>query len=389
MTGFALSFGAFQNWYNINEPFHGNKNIPLVGTFATAIMFLGSPLAGPITKRYRQYRTHMIFIGWLLCITSLVMASLATNMGALILTQGVMYGIGELILYYPIIDLINEWFIKKRGLAYGIMCCSAGLSGMVIPFIVEILLNRYGYQTTLRAFAIALGILTGPTIPFLRGRSRSKSYYNEVPKTDWSFVKKPFLYVFATSNIFQGLAFYMPLLFLPSYATSLGLSAEAGALLLALVSLAQVIGQVTFGFLSDDRLHLHFLIFISPFVSSVAAFSLWGFASSLTPLIFFSIIYGFFAASYVVLWAKMGLILTNDPTASLVTYSIFAFEKGVGNVLVGPISNLLNVPTITKGSYGAEKYRGIVLFTGVCMLISSLVVVVWHLCTMRLRIRRK
>ena len=383
-----MSFGAFQNWYNQNEPFRDNKNIPLVGTFPTALMFLGAPLAGPITKRYEQYRRHMIVVGWLLCITSLATASLANNIGTLILTQGIIYGIGELILYYPIISLIHEWFVEKRGLAYGIMCCSTGISGMVIPFIIEILLNRYGYKITLRIFAISLAILTGPQIFLLKGRAPSKSY-TEVPKTDWSFVKKPLFYVYTTSNMFQGLAFYIPLVFLPSYATSIGLSAEAGSLLLCLISLAQAVGQLMFGFLSDNRLHLHALIFISSFVSAVAAFSLWGFGSSLTPLIFFSLIYGFFATSYVVLWAKMGLSLSTDPTATLATYSVFAFEKGVGNILVGPISDLLNSPTTKIGSYGGERYKGIVLFTGLCMLISAMSVAVWHLNVGRLRFRQR
>ena len=50
-----------------------------------------------------------------------------------------------------------------------------------------------------------------------------------------------------------------------------------GALLLALFSMAQVGGQLTFGFLSDNRLPLHLLLFLSPMISAMAAFTLWGF----------------------------------------------------------------------------------------------------------------
>ena len=341
-------------------------------------MFLGGPILTPVVKRFQRYQRHLIFAGWLICVISLVAASFATTTTQLILTQGALYGFGVLIFYYPILSMLNEWFVQKRGLAYGVMNCATGFSGTVLPFALEKLLQKYGYAITLRGMALFIAALIGPLVLVFKGRAPTpKETPSIVP--DLSFLKKPRFYLYAASNLFQGMGFYFPLLFLPSYATAIGLSVENGAMLLALVSLAQAAGQLTFGYLSDDRLHLHLLTFMSPFISAIACFTFWGFSHTLAPLIVFSLIYGFFAAGYVVLWARMGMQINQDPNEALTSWTFLAFEKGVGNVLTGPISAALISQTITINSYGISKYKNVVLFTGACMLCSSLVIVSWHL----------
>ena len=376
--GFPLSYGVFQDYYSEHEPFRGSKNISVVGTVATGISYLGAPLISPFVKRFHRYQRHMIWIGWPTCILALVAGSFARTIEILILTQGVLYGLGVLLLYYPLLSMLNEWFVQKRGLAYGVLCCATGLTGVAIPLVMEVLLKKYGYEITLRATAVGLAVLTGPLLPMLKGRLPSVQD-GAIPKTDWSFLKKPLFYVFATANLFQGMSWFIPLIFLPSYSTSIGFDPSTGALLLALVSLSQLFGQIAFGWLSDYRLPLHFLMFLSPCACAIAAFTLWGLGRSLPPLIIFSLIYGGFGGGFVVLWARMGTALSADPAAAMATFSIFAFEKGVGNVLAGPLSAVLISQTTNVPSYGALRYKGIVIFTGVCMLLSSLSVGAWIL----------
>jgi MFS family permease len=63
----------------------------------------------------------MICFGWLICVVALLASSFATKLWHLMFTQGFLYGVGIVLLYYPVLSLLNEWFIKRRGLAYGIM----------------------------------------------------------------------------------------------------------------------------------------------------------------------------------------------------------------------------------------------------------------------------
>lgn len=54
-----------------------------------------------------------------LSLAGLAAGSFATTLGGLIFTQGVMYGVGFLIFYYPILSFVNEFWIARRGMAYG------------------------------------------------------------------------------------------------------------------------------------------------------------------------------------------------------------------------------------------------------------------------------
>jgi hypothetical protein len=40
--------------------------------------------------------------------------------------------------------MLNEWWVTRRGLAWGLIASASGASGVVMPFIVEALLNKYG-----------------------------------------------------------------------------------------------------------------------------------------------------------------------------------------------------------------------------------------------------
>lgn len=63
-------------------------------------------------------------IGLVILIIALVSSSFSTTVWQLILTQGVLYGLGGVLLYSPIIVFVDEWFIRRKGLAYGVMWVS-------------------------------------------------------------------------------------------------------------------------------------------------------------------------------------------------------------------------------------------------------------------------
>lgn len=274
--------------------------------------------------------------------------------------------------------MVNEYWVSRRGMAYGLLCSASGLSGAVMPFITEKLLNTYGYRTTLRAVAIALFVLTGPLIPFLKGRLPA-SRHTAPAHANWSFLKTPLFWVYTVSNIAQGLGYFFPSLYLPSYATSTGLSSIEGAVLLALMSISQVLGQLSFGYLSDKNLSVNFLLVCSSSMAAMASLAIWGLAYSLTSLIAFALVYGFFGAGYTAMWARMSTSISTDPTAAPMIFSLFCFGKGLGNVLTGPLSGDLISPLVVLGSYGLRKYMAVVVFTGGCMALSGLSICSWHI----------
>lgn len=369
LWGFPLSFGIFQEYYSHIPAFQNSAYIAAIGTTASGISYLGAPLIAPIIRRYAQYRVHMILIGWPLCILGLVAGSFANTLGTLLLTQGVMYGIGFIIFYYPILSMVDEFWIRRRGMAYGFLCSASGASGAVMPLIIQVLLRKYGHQTTLRAVAVALVVLTGPLIPFLRGRDGHEHISNL--RTDWSFLRKPLFWTYSLSNIFMGMGYFFPALYLPSYAAAIGLSSTKGALLLTLMSVAQVAGQFSFGYVSDkNKIPVNVLMVTASAMAAIVTFSLWGLARSFAPLACFAVVYGFFGAGYTAMWARMVTAISDEPSASQAMFGLFCAGKGIGNILTGPISaGLLKVSQGANG-YGLGIYQAVVIFTGVCLAMS-------------------
>lgn len=373
LWGFPLAYGVFQEYYSTHPMFEGNSgDIAIVGTLATSIYFITAPFVTPLVKRYQRWQTHMIAAGSVLCVVALVAASFATTVTALIATQGVMYGIGFTLLYFPILRMMNEWFVARRGIAYGVMFAGGGFSGVGFPFLLEVLLSKYGHKTTLRAVAVGIVVSTLPLLPLLKGRL-PVAHGGALRALDVSFFKQPLFYFFAFSNLFQGLGYYIPGIYLPTYAASLGLSGTMGALILSLFNLATTFGQLSMGYLSDRTNNALSLVFMSSFMSAVATFLLWGFASSLPMLLAFSVIYGWFAGGFVILWPKFGGILSEDPGA---VYSMMAFGKGIGNILTGPISTPLMRGPVHLG-YGLNRFEPLILYLGSMMLVSSLGIFGW------------
>ena len=71
--------------------------------------------------------------------------------------------------------MVNEWFLTRRGLANGVLFAATGMNGIILPFVIEVLLQKYGYRITLRATAVALVVLIGPIIPMIKRTAATSS----------------------------------------------------------------------------------------------------------------------------------------------------------------------------------------------------------------------
>jgi len=209
-------------------------------------------------------------------------------------------------------------------------------------------------------------------IPLLKSRVPSSPGQRvSTHRWDWTFFRSPLFWVYSISNMLQGFGYFFPSLYLPSYASSVGLGNKSGVLLLALMSIFQVGGQFVFGLLSDRKVPLDVLASVSTVMAAIACFAIWRLAESLPVLLVFAIIYGFFGAGFTATWARMSMSITDDDTAGPIVFSLLNFGKGVGNVLAGPIGGALMADAGAVGGKGRGDYRWVVVFTGTCMFASA------------------
>ncbi|KAK4543467.1 hypothetical protein LTR36_005610 [Oleoguttula mirabilis] len=392
--GFPLAFGVFQRHYSDNELFKESGSIPTIGTLATGMSYLGMPFTNPIAMRWPQHRKKMCVAGWLLCLLALLGASFASQAWQLVLSQGFVYGVGWVVCYTPFLFVLNEWFVERRGLAYGILFGASGVSGLIIPMAVGWMLERFGFRIALRVYVVATVVVSGPGLLLIRPRSLPQQIVGEHEKRSVGivqvvkrFARNPHFYLFAAAIFVQGLGFFIPNVFIPSYAEGLGLSSTSGSGLLALVSLSQVLGQLWQGWISD-RVNIYVPTAFSALVPGLGALILWGPAKNMAYLVPFALIWGFFSASYSVLYTRMCTFLTDqqadshpdDDSVAMLLYGLYSFERGVSNILEGPVSNRL----LSRGSegidvtrYGLGRYASIIWFTVFCMLASSLAGIGW------------
>ena len=155
--GFPFAFGVFQRYLRAHAPFSKDPaGIAAISTTASGIMFLSSPLVALVIQRYPRIRRPASFVGLVATVLSLIAASFAQNTATLLATQGVMYALGGLALYFPAMYVIDEWFVARKGLAFGVVWTGTGLAGAILPFLLEWLLSSYGFRTALRVWAIIL-----------------------------------------------------------------------------------------------------------------------------------------------------------------------------------------------------------------------------------------
>ena len=95
-------------------------------TSIQGIMYLGSPFSFALLQRFPLYRRRCAVLGLFIMVIGLVASSFATRVSHLILTQGVLYAIGGSMLYTPTIIFLDEWFIARKGLAFGVMWAGTG-----------------------------------------------------------------------------------------------------------------------------------------------------------------------------------------------------------------------------------------------------------------------
>ena len=87
---------------------------------------------------------------------ALIAASFAQNTATLLATQGVLYAVGGLALYFPAMYIVNWWFIASKGLAFGVVLTGTGVGEAIAPFLLQWLLDLHGFRTVLRVWSVIL-----------------------------------------------------------------------------------------------------------------------------------------------------------------------------------------------------------------------------------------
>ncbi|KAI0046069.1 MFS general substrate transporter [Auriscalpium vulgare] len=387
--GFPNAFGVFLKAY-LDDPSiaaqpHAASVLPLVGTLSSGIIYCSGPFIYPFTSRYPHHRRTAMWIGSALCWASLFGASYATTVMQLVFLQGVLYALGGALLYAPTMSYLSEWFVRRRGLANGVVFAGTATGGLLLPLIIPPLIRAHGTATTLRYLSVALLLSLLPTLPLVRPRLPEHRVHGPGPRSSENgvWMKSWTWWLLLAVNTVQGFAYFLPIIWLPTYASSVG-SMSTSSLSLALLNGASVFGRIMMGTLAD---HLSpWLLAISTLGStSIVTFTLWGVGGRDAPLLLlFGVLYGLFAAGWSSLWTGfLRHIARDDPTLSTTLFGFLLFSRGVGNLLSTPISTALSArpsSVIAHEKTGFDvadgRFERMIVYVGTCFAGAAVVAMV-------------
>ena len=383
-------------------------------------MYLCGLPALVLNRMFPRWARYSPLIGLFTVCAALFISAYARNVTELIITQGVFYGIGGAIAYMPCIMYIDEWFVKRKGLAYGIMWSGTGLAGVGLPLILEKLLEVYGYKTTMIIWAVVLFTITAPLAWYIKPRvpplpvRRLKAF-------NLRFCLSRRFILYQLSNTIEAIGFYIPGIYIPIYAASvLGAEEFAQALCILLFNISSVVGCIGVGWLID-RFHVTTCVMVSTIGATLGTFLLWGCAFNMPMVFVFCVSYGLSAGSYSTTWTGVmrevaGKDMQSSSTPSSLTggeagdvgggngdnagpprpaesplseftgsyseevdpimvFVLLAAGRGFGNVISGPFSQVMYHSMPWKGeaalAYGSG-YGSLIVFTGVTALGSGI-----------------
>ncbi len=293
VLGFPQSFPIFQTYLSSGESAAYGDSV-ILALLAPGLQNIEEGIMFQILPKAARYRQSLVLLGITIIVISLLLASWATQAWQIVLTQGVLYGVGGICLNFVHVSIFSEWFDKKKGQAMGIIWLGYRVGGLTFPLVCQWLLEKHGYEKTLRVLIAPMLALLLPAVVLFRGRFQaativSTSSQPTISKID--ALRKPSVFFYLATSLLFDLVSNVPMMFVTKFGADLGLKASDRALALSLVFAGNIAGTYVCGQLSD-RGFRQGLLGTSAVTASVIHLLLWGFAKERLGLLTYAVCIG-------------------------------------------------------------------------------------------------
>ncbi|KAJ1896801.1 hypothetical protein LPJ66_003770 [Kickxella alabastrina] len=242
--GIANSFGVFSTYYiNSLYPNESAANIAWVATSITFFMLVEAIATGPLTDRFGFRLVSLA--GAIICRLAILLTSFTNVLWQVVLTQGIMFGIGAACIFSPSSSLPSQWHDKTRPLATAITVAGSGAGSMLFTAITQNLLDAIGYKWALRVLALILLCISGTASLFYKRRE-------SVPKGGVNFMaiaRDKRLIVIGLAGFFVNVGLFMLWYYLPTAALALGQTKQASNNLILNINAGSTMSRVISGFI--------------------------------------------------------------------------------------------------------------------------------------------
>jgi OFA family oxalate/formate antiporter-like MFS transporter len=284
------------------------------GTFSLNMIIYGlsSILMGGLSDRYGPRR--IVSWGGILIGLGAFLSSRINVVWQLYLFYGLIMGMGMGASYVPLMGVISRWFLKRRGLAIGIVMAGVGLGTLMMSPLAQFLISRFGWRNAYQIIGVldCLIILAAAGIMVGDPRQKGKLPYGQILSNMQAGSEDPVkkekidvemslsfqqakktgsFWVLLAVNFLWYLNLYMVLVHMVPYATDKGIPSVEAAGSLALLGACSIVGKITMGRVSD-RIGGKATIAISFILQALGTFLLIS-VKSLFTIYAFAALFGF------------------------------------------------------------------------------------------------
>lgn len=390
--GCNSGFGVFLAFY-LNENTFTNATKYDYALIAGLTVFLGqgcSPFV-MVIMRIIGIKTTML-VGTALMLAGFILASYATELWQLYLTQGVMSGASISLIFVPATTMIPGWFLKRRAVAMGLSLMGTGAGGVTYGLAVNKMISDDGNtKTALRVLAITCTVSVLIAILLLKQRNPVPSVGLKSRKLmvqqfkqifDITVIKNPFVPLVALWCCFALFAYTLMVFTLSSYAIARGMTAHQGSILTAVLNGAQCIGRPMMG-LAGDKFGRANVTIVLTFLLTIFLFAFWIPAHTFVQLLMFSICIGGCVGVANVM--NTVLIADNVPPHQFLAAWSFVNLSGSPALLVSELAaQALTVPGNKENPYLHTQ-----IFAACCFSVALLLILVLREYSVRLKLAER
>lgn len=362
-SGYAVYFSYYLN----HLVFAGadKYDYALIGGLRFGLAFMLFPLVHIVQGKVGS-RVTMLF-GNCCQFVALLLASFATLLWQVYLTQGALQAFGLAFVSLPALSIIPQWFKKRRAFASSLAAAGSGCGGVVYNLGMQKVIQVRSVSWALRCEAIICFGLLWISVFLIRTRINVKCALFDLEV----FRSSAFL-LLCIYLVFCMFGYVVVLYTMANVTTSMGYTARQGSISSAMVQVGSVLGRPVVGRLCDrfGSVTVSTGVYL---VCGIFVLAMWIPALNWTTILVFCIVAG----------SLMGTVFATIPA---LLASLFGLEKvGVslcmGWVFLGAASIVspifgLALKTGDHGYVSPGQYHYSALFCGLSFLVSSLTLLI-------------
>ncbi|KAJ9062170.1 hypothetical protein DSO57_1013451 [Entomophthora muscae] len=331
--------------------------LTMVGTVANSLFSLLGMWSGVVVDRYGHGTT--IMYATVLFSGGLFLASYATRDWHLLLSLGIVSGIGDSLVTIAVISAPAQYFNRRLGLVTGLVMAGYGVGALVFSPTIELLLSEYSVKRTLQGLAAG---------SFVCLTSLSLVYTNKSTTTirsvNWAMFRNLQFQMLFLATTFWAMGYLIPFIILPTYTASLGFPSQDNGLLLGILNGATALGRIVLGPVADRVGRIEIMAMTS--VTASLSCLIWIYATTFTHVAIFCVIFGTTAGSFLSLLSVVARQLFPDESVAGIT-GLAYFATGLPYLIGTPIATALS--QYFSHSDPPTTYVPASIFSGVFILL--------------------